>query len=161
MYHPHIWELQTKSWKCSSHELVIVAVGNITARHIGKDSLVVGFFCFKLPGAKCQTAPWLFKKEKGTCRRPTEAKSPKMSRLIISDHLLMIFGWFSEVTLLSKERSRYTRYSSSSRREMVLEERLQSLKVEQLKSFQIMQIYLVGGFNPFEKYQSNWIIFAR
>ena len=95
MYHPHIWELQPKSWKCSSHELVIVAVGNITARHIGKDSLVVGFFCFKLPGAKCQTAPWFFNTEKkGTCRRPTEAKSHKMSRLMISDHLLMIFGWF-------------------------------------------------------------------
>jgi len=31
---------------------------------------------------------------------------------------------------------------------MVLEERLQSLKVEQPK--------LVGGFNPFEKYESKW-----
>ena len=94
MYHPHIWELQPKSWKCSSHELVIVAVGNITARHIGKDSLVVGFFRFKLPGAKMSNCSRGFSntEKKGTCRRPTEAKS----HLCHVWWFLIIFWWFSD-----------------------------------------------------------------
>ena len=123
IYHPVSGNCSQKAFKCSSHELVIVAVGNITARHIGKDS------SGRLPGAKCQTV--VFNTEKKGLASDPKRQNLKLSRLMISDHFLMIFGWFLMIFrwfpwwLAVKERSPNF---SSSRREMVLEERRQSLK---------------------------------